>query len=255
MVRHSNIKVQVVADAAQLAEEAARIFAERAADAIAARGVFRVALSGGSTPRALYRRLAAPIASVSNPIDWTRVHLFFGDERHVPPDHADSNYRMVKEALLSHAPIPDANVHRIRAEVPDAPDAAEAYAQDIRMAFRLPAGEWPRFDLVLLGMGPDGHTASLFPDTPVLHERSRIAAAVWVVAMQTWRITLTPPVLNHASTVLFLVSGADKAETLHAVLDGPSDPDRLPSQLIAPTDGSVHWLVDTAAAARLNPRN
>lgn len=254
MDRRSNVRIHIVADAAQMAEEGARFFAERAADAIATRGVFRVALSGGSTPRALYGRLAAPIASASPPVDWPHVHLFFGDERHVPPDHADSNYRMVKEALLSHAPIPDANVHRIRGEAPDAAEAADAYAQEIKTAFHLVPGAWPRFDLVLLGMGPDGHTASLFPDTPVLHERSRIAAAVWVVSMQTWRVTLTPPVLNHARTVLFLVSGSDKAETLHAVLDGPPAPDNLPSQLIVPTEGTTHWLVDTAAAARLNPR-
>jgi 6-phosphogluconolactonase len=249
MERRSNIDVHVVADAAQLADEAARFFAEQAAAAIAARGVFRVALSGGSTPRALYRKLAAPVAGAA-PIDWAHVHLFFGDERHVPPDHADSNYRMVKEALLAQAPIPEANVHRIRGEVPDATDAAAAYEQEIKTAFHLATGEWPRFDLVLLGMGPDGHTASLFPETPVLHERSRIASAVWVPSMQTWRITLTPPVFNHARNVLFLVSGADKAETLHAVLDGPSDIERLPSQLIAPSHGTVHWFVDTLAAAR-----
>jgi 6-phosphogluconolactonase len=248
MVRRPNTDVKVVADAAQLADEAARFFAEQAAEAIAARGVFRVALSGGSTPRALYRKLASAGAA---PIDWARVQLFFGDERFVPPDHEDSNYRMVKEALLSQAPIPDANVHRIRAELPDASEAAGAYALQIKTAFHLAIGEWPRFDLVLLGMGPDGHTASLFPELPVLHERSRIASAVWVVSMQTWRITLTPPVLNHARTVLFLVSGSDKAETLHAVLDGPIDTDRLPSQLIAPTAGKVHWLVDAPAAARL----
>jgi 6-phosphogluconolactonase len=178
--------------------------------------------------------------------------LFFGDERHVPPDHADSNYRMVKEALLAHAPIPDANVHRIRTEMPDAADAAADYEQTIRNAFQIRPGEWPRFDLVLLGMGPDGHTASLFPDTPVLHERSRMAAAVWVVSMQTWRVTLTPPVLNRARAVLFLVSGAEKASTLHAVLEGPPEPDRLPAQLIAPSDGLVHWFVDTAASAQLS---
>jgi 6-phosphogluconolactonase len=248
MVRRPNHEVHIVADAAQLADDAARFFAEHAAEAIATRGVFRVALSGGSTPRALYRKLAAAPAGA---IDWAHVHLFFGDERPVPPEHAESNYRMVKEALLSHAPIPEANVHRIRAEMPDATEAADAYAQDVRTAFQIKTGEWPRFDLALLGMGPDGHTASLFPETPVLHERSRIASAVWVPSMQTWRVTLTPPVFNHARTVLFLVSGSDKAETLHAVLDGPIDTDRLPAQLIAPTHGTVHWLVDQPAAARL----
>ncbi len=250
MPSRANVDVHVVADAVQLAEEGAHFFAQRAAEAIARRGVFRVALSGGSTPRGLYQRLAT-LKGTDGAIDWSRVELFFGDERHVPPDHPDSNYRMVKEALLSHAPIPGANVYRIRNEMPDAADAAADYEQTIRNAFRIRPGEWPRFDLVLLGMGPDGHTASLFPDTPVLHERSRIAAAVWVVSMQTWRVTLTPPVLNRARTVLFLVSGAEKAGTLRAVLENPPEPERLPAQLIAPIDGLVHWFVDTPAAAQL----
>jgi 6-phosphogluconolactonase len=250
MPSRAHVDMHIVADPVQLALEGARFFAQQAAEAIGARGVFRVALSGGSTPRTLYRQLATPDVS----IDWAHVHLFFGDERHVPPDHADSNYRMVSEALLSHAPIPEANVHRIRTEMPDAKEAAADYEQVIRNAFRIHQGEWPRFDLVLLGMGPDGHTASLFPDTGVLQERSRLAAAVWVVSMQTWRVSLTPPVLNHARDVLFLVSGAEKAATLHAVLEGPSDPERLPAQLIAPSEGQVHWFVDAPAAARLGPR-
>jgi 6-phosphogluconolactonase len=256
MPSRANVDIHVVADATQLAEDAAHFFAARAAEAIAARGVSRVALSGGSTPRALYQRLATmPTgANVPGAIDWTRVQLFFGDERHVPPDHAESNYRMVKEALLSQTPIPEANVHRIRTEMSNAADAATNYEQAIRNAFQIRPGAWPRFDLVLLGMGPDGHTASLFPETPVLQERSRIAAAVWVVSMQTWRVSLTPPVLNHARAVLFLVSGAEKADTLHAVLEGPSEPDQLPAQLIAPSDGLVHWFVDTAAAAKLARR-
>jgi len=242
----ANLDIHVVADGTQLAEEAARFFVQCATGAIAARGIFRVALSGGSTPRALYRRLAALPG-----IEWAHVHLFFGDERHVPPDHADSNYRMVKEALLSQAPIPETNVHRIRTELPDTADAATDYEQVIRNAFQIQSGEWPRFDLVLLGLGPDGHTASLFPDTPVLHERSSLASAVWVVSMQTWRVSLTPPVFNHARIVAFLVGGAEKAETLHAVLEGPREPERLPAQLIAPSHGQVHWFVDAPAASRL----
>jgi len=250
MPGRTNVDLQTVADAAQLAEEAARFFARHAADTIAKRGVFRVALSGGSTPRALYQRLAT-LQGPEGSIDWGRVQLFFGDERHVPPDHADSNYRMVKEALVSRALVPDANVFRIRTEMPDAAEAAADYERTIRNAFQIRQGEWPRFDLVLLGMGPDGHTASLFPDTPVLHERSRLAAAVWVVSMQTWRVSLTPPVFNHARDVLFLVSGAEKANTLRAVLQGGPEADHLPSRLIAPSDGLVHWFVDAAAASRL----
>jgi 6-phosphogluconolactonase len=248
-----NADVQVVPDAIQLAETAARVFSAQAAEAIRDRGVFRVALSGGSTPKALYRQLAQEVSGAPA-IDWSQVHLFFGDERHVPPDHPDSNYRMVKEALLSHAPIPEANVHRMRTEMQDAAAAAADYEEVLRENFHLTVGEWPRFDLVLLGMGPDGHTASLFPWTPVLHERSRSAAAVWVPSMQTWRVSLTPPVFNHARHVLFLVSGAEKAETLHSVLDGPQDPERLPVQLIAPTDGTVQWLVDTPAVSRVTHR-
>ncbi len=248
MPGRANADVHVVADEVQLADEAAHFFIERASEAIAVRGLFRVALSGGSTPRALYQRLA------TMPIEWAHVHLFFGDERHVPPDHPESNYRMVKEALLSCAPIPDANVHRVHTELQDAAESAADYERVVRDAFHLVPTEWPRFDLVLLGMGPDGHTASLFPDTPVLHERSRIASAVWFVPKQTWRVTLTPPVFNRARAVLFLVCGAEKAETLHAVLEGPSDPDRLPAQLIAPPAGAVHWLVDAPAAAQLSRR-
>jgi 6-phosphogluconolactonase len=172
----------------------------------------------------------------------------------VPPEHPDSNYGMAHETLLSHVPVPPAQIHRITGEDPDPARAAERYARELREVFeqhgRLEA-EWPRFDLVILGMGADGHTASLFPGTDAVHETTRLAAAPWVAALRTHRITLTPPVLNGADRVVFLVTGSDKAEALAAVLEGARQPDVYPSQVIAPREGALVWLVDRAAAARL----
>jgi 6-phosphogluconolactonase len=245
--RHDH-HIEIVADPAELAARGAEEFARAAAAAVAARGRFRVALSGGSTPRALYSQLASADLSAS---PWDRVEFFFGDERHVPSDHPDSNYRMALETLLSKAPIPPANVHRIRGEDPDAAAAALAYEQELRLVFQPSAGELPRFDLILLGMGPDGHTASLFPGSSALHERQRWVAANWVEKFSAHRITLTIPVLNAARAVLFLVAGADKAATLKQVLEGPVDPARLPVQSIQPTGGTVRWLVDRAAGSEI----
>jgi len=172
----------------------------------------------------------------------------------VPPDHPDSNYRMARETLLDHAPVPPGQVHRMAGDDPDPARAADCYARELREACerhgRLDGG-WPRFDLVLLGMGADGHTASLFPGTDAVHETARPVVAVWVAKLGAHRITLTPPVLNRADTVLFLVTGSDKAETLAAVLEGPAQPDVLPSQIVQPAAGAAFWLVDTAAGARL----
>jgi 6-phosphogluconolactonase len=237
-------------DLADLSAHAADLFvtlARRAAEAEGNR--FTVALSGGNTPRHLYALLtAAPYAAQ---IPWERVHVFWGDERHVPPDDAASNYRMAHEAFLSRVPIPEQNVHRIRAELPAAAEVARAYEADLHSFFHLRPGELPRFDLVLLGLGPDGHTASLFPGSAALHDTEHLVAAPWVARFNTHRITLTPMVLNNAATVVFLVSGTDKAATLHDVLDGPRAPDQLPAQLIAPATGTLLWIVDQAAAAQL----
>ena len=244
--------IHIVANAEQLSWAAAEEFVRQAGDAVRARGVFTVALSGGSTPKSLYTLLARESdASSRAQVPWDKMHVFWGDERHVPPDHPESNYRMAYEAMLAKLPLPAANVHRIKTENPDAGEAADEYEQELRTFFRLAPTQLPRFDLVLLGMGPDGHTASLFPGTGAVHEQTRLVAAPWVEPFQTYRVTLTPPVLNNAACVIFLVSGEDKAETLRTVLEGDYQPDRFPAQTIRPTQGRLLWLVDRAAARLL----
>jgi len=221
-----------------------------ATEAIAQRGRFSIALSGGSTPRSLYTLIAA---NASSTLPWDKMFFFWGDERHVPADDADSNYRMAKETLLSKVAIPPANIFRIPAENPDADAAAEAYEQTLRKFFDPAPGEFPRFDLILLGIGPDGHTASLFPETPALEEKVRLVVANRVEKMNTVRITLTLPVLNAARCVLFLVSGIDKAGALHEVLEGNGPAEKYPSKLVRPSAGRLIWFVDRAAASELSP--
>ncbi|MFY9823488.1 MAG: 6-phosphogluconolactonase [Thermoanaerobaculia bacterium] len=217
-----------------------------AAKAVRERGRFAWALSGGSTPRDLYSLLASPL--YRDRLPWSAIHVFWGDERHVPPDHPDSNFRMAREAMLDAVPLPPQNIHRIRAEEPDAAVAAKAYEAELRDFFHLAQDRWPRFDLILLGLGKDAHTASLFPCGEFIHESERLVVAPWVEAQNTFRITLTPPVLNAARLATFLVSGDDKAEPLHAVLEGARDPERYPAQIV---DGNRLWLVDQAAARLL----
>jgi 6-phosphogluconolactonase len=180
------------------------------------------------------------------------MFFFWGDERHVPPTDPESNYRMAEETLLSKIPVTPANVFRIPAEIPDAAAAAEAYEQTLRKFFALEPGQFPRFDLILLGMGPDGHTASLFPGTAALQEKSRQVVANWVEKFKTNRITLTLPVLNAARSVAFLVSGTDKALALKAVLEGDAPGEQYPSKLVRPADGQLIWFVDRAAASELS---
>jgi 6-phosphogluconolactonase len=238
--------IEVVKDAPSLARAGAAQFVERAATAIAAHGHFAVALSGGSTPRVMYTLLASD--ELVHRVDWAHVHLFFGDERCVPPEHPDSNYRMVRETLLAHAPVPPGNVHRMRGE--DPPDqAALAYEADLRTFFG--SGTAPRFDLVLLGMGDNGHTASLFPGRPEVRDQVRWVMACYVAELEMWRLTLTPVAINAAAEVTFLVAGGGKAAMLKRVLEGPHQPDRLPAQIVRPTDGVLRWIVDEAAAADL----
>jgi 6-phosphogluconolactonase len=245
-------EVQVVADAGALTRAAAEEFARRAEEAVKKTGSFTLALSGGSTPKALFRLLAdREDASFRERVPWDRLQIFWGDERHVPPDHPDSNYRMAYETLLSRVPVPAENIHRIQAEAPDANSVAESYEQTLRQFFGVQEGQLPRFDLIFLGMGPDGHTASLFPETPALHERQRLVVAQWIATFQTHRITLTPPVLNNAASIVFLVSGEEKADALRAVLQGRYQPDRFPAQLVRPTHGRLLWLVDKMAARHL----
>jgi len=215
-----------------------------AAQAIAARGRFLLVLSGGSTPKALFELLATP--PYAGRIDWTRTHVFWGDERCVPPDDRSSNYRMAREALLDKVPISPEAIHRMRGEDPPE-QAAAAYEADLRALF---GGGAPRFDVVLLGMGDNGHTASLFPHLTAVRETSRWVVAEYVGEVKMWRITMTPPLLNAAARVLFLVVGADKAAMLKRVLEGPRDIDALPAQVIAPA-GALTWLVDQSAASML----
>ncbi len=218
-------------------------------EAVAHRGRFSIALSGGSTPKNLYTLLAANAGAI---LPWDRMYFFWGDERHVPPTDAESNYRMTKESLLSKAPIPAGNVFRVPAENPDASAAAEAYEQTLRKFFEVGPGEFPRFDLILLGMGPDGHTASLFPETAALQEKSRLVVANWVEKLKTTRITFTLPLLNAARTVAFLVSGTDKASVLREVLEGNGPGEQYPSKLVRPREGKLIWFVDRAAASELS---
>lgn len=249
----SNREIRIVENAARLACAAAEEFAALAEQTVAASGSFTVALSGGSTPKMMFALLADESESFRARVPWSKIHFFWGDERHVPPDHAESNYRMACETLLSNVPVLPEHIHRIRGERADAGQAAQEYEQELRAFFKVGAGQWPRFGLVLLGMGADGHTASLFPGTPALHEQTRLAVAVWVERLAAYRITLTPPVFNHAAHVIFMVSGQEKAQTLGRVLEGEYQPERWPCQLIAPPQGRLLWLVDQAAAGLLSP--
>jgi 6-phosphogluconolactonase len=235
-----------------VSQAAAEEFVEIVQQAIADRGVMTVALSGGSTPKRLYQLLAGP--PYVNRVEWPKVQFFFGDERPVPPDHPDSNDRMFQEALPSKVPaIKRSQIHRMRGEASSLDDAAREYSQTLAEVFQVsPTGPPPVFDLVFLGMGGDGHTASLFPHTKALGETKLWVTANEVPQLKTHRITLTYPVLNAARNVRFLVCGASKAEVLTQVLAGPPDATRLPSQAVRPTEGVLRWLVDRAAAAQLD---
>jgi 6-phosphogluconolactonase len=242
----AELSVRIFDDPSALMRAAAGEIVLAAQAAVDERGRFTWALGGGSTPRALYRLLASDPYRERMP--WSAIHFFWGDERHVPPDHPDSNFRMAREAMLDAVPVPPENIHRVRAEEPDAQRAAAEYEAALRSFFALASGELPRFDLILLGLGKEGHTASLFPESPVLHERERLVAAPWVEAQKTFRVTLTPPVLNHARRAMFLVSGEEKADALRAVLEGPREPERYPAQIV---EGNRLWMVDRSAARLL----
>jgi 6-phosphogluconolactonase len=238
--------IEVFPTAADLFHAAAEEFCRVGRQAIGAQGRFAVALSGGSTPKSLYSLLAGSYAD----FPWARTYFFFGDERHVPPTDAESNYRMVNESLFSKIAIPAQNVFRVKAETPDAAAAASDYEIQLRKFFELKPGEFPHFDLLLLGIGPDGHTASLFPDSEGLKEQSKLVIANWVEKFKTHRISFTFPVLNNAGEVIFLASGPDKAAMVHEVLEGKHAPP-LPSQLVQPVNGRLLWMLDESAAAKL----
>jgi 6-phosphogluconolactonase len=248
MPRPVTITYRISPTPAEVAKAAAQLFTTAVINAVSARGVARVAISGGTTPKAMFGLLAAePFASQ---VPWDKLDLFWVDERCVPPDNADSNYRMTKEALLSKVPLPADRIHRMEGEL--APEVAAArYESTIRNAFRLEGAETPTFDLILLGMGDDGHTASLFPHTEGLNDLTHIVIANHVPQKNTWRITLTSPVLNQGRAVAFLIEGAAKAQVLHDVFLGPFQPDTYPSQIIRPASGRLTLLLDSAAAAKL----
>jgi len=251
--RFHGVEIRVADDPGTLSRVAASEILSRAKASIAERGRFSLCLSGGSTPQSLYCMLAND-SFFRTRVPWGKIDLFWGDERHVPPDHPDSNYRMAKETLLSRVPIPKDSIHRIKGETPDPHQAAREYEEVLVHFFRLAKGTFPRFDLVLLGMGKDGHTASLFPGTEALQEQRRLVVANRVERLGGDRITLTIPVLNQAAFLLFLVSGDEKAETLKTVLEDRRYPKSLPVQLIHPKEGRVLWLVDKAAARLLKKR-
>ena len=242
-------RIQVTADSGELAQAAAEFFTQRAEDALRDRGRFVVALAGGSTPRAAYRLLADPEAPYRSRIAWEHVHVFFGDERFVPSDHPESNYRMANEALFTRVPLPAANIRRVRTERVTAAEAALAYERELADAFNVAAPALPVLDLLLLGLGTDGHTASLFPDTSALVEQRRWVVDNFVDKLQAHRITLTFPVLNAGRAVAFVAAGSDKAAMVARALghqDGPS----IPAARVRPA-GELVWIVDQAAAARL----
>ncbi|MCI0391122.1 MAG: 6-phosphogluconolactonase [Acidobacteria bacterium] len=245
-LQQSTYEVLICADAAELARESARRFAELAEVFTSDTGRFTVALSGGSTPKAMFQILAEkPFADA---LPWRSIYFFWGDERCVPPDHADSNYRMAWESLVSKVPIPPENIFRIPAEDADHHRAATSYSETLQKFF---ADEWPHFDLVFLGMGADGHTASLFPGTAALKAHDRIVVANYVEKFQSWRITLTADAINKARNIIFLVAGQDKAPALKEVIEGPRNPELYPSQLIEPYYGTLLWMIDEAAASLL----
>jgi 6-phosphogluconolactonase len=246
------VKYYVEPDAAALARRAAQYFVEMASEAVDARGRARIAISGGSTPNAAFVLLADSNQPWRYRMPWERLELYWVDERCVAPGDEESNYRAAREMLLDHVPLQARQIHRIEGE--REPEVAAAlYESELRNCFRLEGAESPRFDLVALGLGDDGHTASLFPHTEAIHEQGRLVVANYVPQRETWRVTLTWPVINHARSVFFLVSGEQKAAVLRDVLTGPFDPDRLPSQLIWPASGILTLFLDRAAAALLPP--
>lgn len=247
-----NREVQILPDAAAIARRAAEKIVEAAAIAIKERGGFTIFLAGGSTPKALYSLLASD-PTFKSQFPWDKTQFFFGDERHVPPDDPESNFRMASESMLSKVPVKPEQIHRIKAEYEDAERAAQEYEQDLRSWFKPSAGQLPRFDVLLVGMGDEGHTLSLFPGTKALHDNGRWVMPNWIGKLFTTRITITAPVANNSALVIFMVTKADKALALKGVLEGPYEPEQLPSQLIQPKNGKLLWLVDTTAASKLSP--
>ena len=232
-----------------LARAAARHFVGRSLEAVAFRGLFTVALSGGSTPRSLYEVLADPDEPFRALVPWPDIHFFWSDERHVPPDHSESNYRMVYDVMLSHVPVAEDHVHRVVSENADAAAVAQAYEETL---VEVTKAHLPQLDLIMLGLGTDGHTASIFPGSEVLRESKRLVAAPWVEKFKTYRITMTLPLINNGASVLFLVSGTEKAEIVKEVLQGPK---QYPAQEVKPVSVELLWMLDKDAASKLHDGN
>lgn len=239
--------VVVFTNSEQLSHAAARYVVQVANEAIARYGRFTLALSGGSTPKKLYGLLA--LSPYRDQIDWSKAEIFWSDERNVPADDPESNYRLAREVMLSKLPIPAQQIHRMPANEADRDAAAAKYSEEMRRVFKTEGV--PAFDLIQLGMGPEGHTASLFPHQASLHEQTRLVLPVDVPKPPPPRLTLTPPVLNAAHHTLFLVTGAEKAEAIQAVLEGPEQSDEYPAQLVRP-QGNVTWMFDSAAASKIS---
>ena len=245
----SAAEIRILTTPQELFEAAGEEVLRDANEAVKARGRFSLAMSGGSTPKSLYNLLAS---NARTALPWDRMYFFWGDERHVPPTDADSNYRMADEAMLSKVPVPAGNVFRMATENPDAAQVAEDYEKTLRKFFQLSPGDVPQFDLILLGLGPDGHTASLFPGTAALREKSRLVVSNWVEKLKTHRLSFTFPVLNAARCVAFLVSGTDKASVLKTVLEENAPGEQYPAKLVNPTTGRLIWFLDRAAASFLS---
>jgi 6-phosphogluconolactonase len=243
--------VRILSNIDAIAKRAAQDFLQSATHAVSEKGSFSVALAGGSTPKALYSLLATD-AALRSQLPWDKIYVYFGDERSVPPDHADSNFRMATETMLSKVPIKPEQIFRVKGEYKDTDKAAQEYEQALRTSFKIAEGQFPRFDLVFLGIGNEGHTASLFPGTKALHETKRLVVRNWVGKLYTNRITLTAATINNAARVIFMVTGADKTLALKGILEGPYEPDQLPAQLIQPPNGKLTWLVDTVAGGMLS---
>ena len=246
-------EIIIVEDLQAMSRTAADLFLERADAILKTRPFFSVVLSGGSTPKDLYSLIASD-PGIKDNIGWEKVHLFWGDERHVPPDHSQSNFRMAHDAMLSELPLPPENIHRIPSADDDARRAARRYEQELIHFFQLKDDQCPRFDLIWLGLGDDGHTASLFPQSDALTEQKHLVTANWVQKLQSHRITMTLPVLNHAECIMFLVSGVGKAQILKQILEGEGQKPQLPAQLIQPRQGKLYWVVDRAAASELRQK-
>src|ERR1700730_9770792 len=244
-------EVYIVKDNPAIARRAAEEFVKLAQAAVQDHGPFSVALSGGSTPKLLYSLLATD-PDLRAKVPWDKMQMFFGDERHVGPDDPQSNFKMASETMFNKAPLEPEQIHRMKGEYPDAEKAAQEYEQELRTHFHPKDKELPRFDLVLAGMGDEGHTLSLFPGTKALHAQGRAVVRNWVGKLYTDRVTITAQLANNAQMILFMVAGKEKALALKGVLEGPYEPEQLPSQLLQPTNGILLWLVDETAGSMLS---